>query len=204
MANENQVGAASDSVSIKVVYPNTTENLTEDKEAENQASFPTNEKESSEENIQDDNASKKDEEVSFSKDIFENELAMTIDAIYSQPYTDYRGDMPIINPQLKLSYSICPSTPTVTMQKDAIKRLINVWKNDETFSYDHTRDLTRSFELKQVELKSDTVSFIGNINKSHEPLVDIQYMLRKEWERASLTSQENNQSQNKGMSIILN
>ncbi len=204
MANENQVGAASDSVSIKVVYPNTTENLTEDKEAENQASFPTNEKGSSEENIQDDNASKKDEEVSFSKDIFENELAMTIDAIYSQPYTDYRGDMPIINPQLKLSYSICPSTPTVPMQKDAIRRLLNVWENDETYPSDHTRDLTSSFELKQVELNPDTVSFIGNINKSHEPLVEIQYMLRKEWERASLTSQANNQSHNEGMEIILN
>ena len=204
MANENQVGAASDSVSIKVVYPNTTENLTEDKEAKNQASFPTNEKGSSEENIQDDNASKKDEEVSFSKDIFENELAMTIDAIYSQPYTDYRGDMPIINPQLKLSYSICPSTPTVPMQKDAIRRLLNVWENDETYPSDHTRDLTSSFELKQVELNPDTVSFIGNINKSHEPLVEIQYMLRKEWERASLTSQANNQSHNEGMEIILN
>ena len=204
MANENQVGAASDSVSIKVVYPNTTENLTGDKEAENQASFPTNEKGSSEENIQDDNASKKDEEVSFSKDIFENELAMTIDAIYSQPYTDYRGDMPIINPQLKLSYSICPSTPTVPMQKDAIRRLLNVWENDETYPSDHTRDLTSSFELKQVELNPDTVSFIGNINKSHEPLVEIQYMLRKEWERASLTSQANNQSHNEGMEIILN
>ena len=113
-------------------------------------------------------------------------------------------DMPIINPQLKLTYSICPSTPTVSMQKDAINRLLNIWVNDETFPSDHTRDLTRSFEVKQIVLNPDTVSFIGNINKSHEPFADIQYMLRKEWERASLTSQANNQSHSKGMEIILN
>ena len=52
MANENEVGAANDSVSNKVMCPNATENLTEKKEAENQASFPAKEKESPEVNIQ--------------------------------------------------------------------------------------------------------------------------------------------------------
>ena len=202
--NLENVGAANDSVSNKVMCPKATENLTEKKEAENQASFPAKEKESPEVNIQEENTSKKDEDVLFPEDIFEDELASAIDSIYTRPYCDNRGDMEIINPQLKLTYSICPSTPTVSMQKDAIRRLLNIWENDKTFSLDHTRDLTSSYEVKQVVLKPDTVSFIGKINKFHEPLVDIQYMLRKEWERASLTSQENNQSQNKGMSIILN
>lgn len=202
--NLENVGAANDSVSNKVMCPNATENLTEKKEAENQASFPAKEKESPEVNIQEENTSKKDEAVLFPEDIFEDELATAIDSIYTRPYCDNRGDMEIINPQLKLSYSICPSTPTVSMQKDAIKRLLNIWENAETFSFDHTRHLTHSFEVKQVVLGSDTVSFIGNINKSHEPLVDIQSMLREEWERASLTSLNKNKCQNKGMEIILN
>ena len=197
------VGAADCSVSSENVSANATMPTAQNDEVEVKVLLPVNEEGGTEGDNQH-SAGEKDDEVSFSKDIFENELAMTIDSIYSQPYADYRGDMPIINPQLKLTYSICPSTPTVASQKDAIYRLINVWKNDETFSFDHTRDLTSSFELKQVELNPDTVSFIGSINKSHEPLVEIQYMLRKEWERASLTAQNNNQSQNKGMSIILN
>ena len=197
------VGAADSSVSSENVSANATMPTAQNDEVEVKVLLPVNEEGGTDGDNQQ-SAGEKDNEVAFLENVFEDELATAIDSIYTRPYCDNRGDMEIINPLLKLTYSICSSTPTVSMQKDAIYRLINVWKNDETFSFDHTRDLTSSFELKQVELNPDTVSFIGSINKSHEPLVEIQYMLRKEWERASLTAQNNNQSQNKGMSIILN
>ena len=197
------VGAADSSVSSENVSANATMPTAQNDEVEVKVLLPMNGEGGTDEDNQK-SPVEKDGEVALLENVFEDELATAIDSIYTRPYCDNRGDMEIINPLLKLTYSICPSTPTVSMQKDAISRLLNVWKTDKTYPSDHTRVLTNSYKVKQVLLNPDTVSFIGSINKSHEPLVDIQSMLRKEWERASLTSQANNQSHSKGMEIILN
>ena len=203
MANENQVGAADSSVSSENVSANATMPTAQNDEVEVKVLLPMNGEGGTDEDNQK-SPVEKDGEVALLENVFEDELATAIDSIYTRPYFDNRGDVEIINPLLKLTYSICSSTPTVSMQKDAISRLLNIWKTDKTYPSDHTRVLTNSYKVKQVLLNPDTVSFIGSINKSHEPLVDIQSMLRKEWERASLTSQANNQSHNEGMEIILN
>ena len=121
---------------------------------------------------------------------------------FSEPDFDPLGECEWIHPMLKLSYSICPSTPTVEMQKAAIKRLIETMENDMEAEYG--RNLKTSFELKHTILGKDTVTFIGEIREHHDSLPEIQFMLREGWEHASQEAGVKSKSECKGMEIILN
>ena len=131
-----------------------------------------------------------------------NVVATAIESIFSEPYFDPRGECGWIQPMLKLSYSICPSTPTVEMQKAAITRLTETMENNMKAGYGH--NLKNSFELKQAILGKDTVTFIGEVHEYHEPLLEIQFLLRECWEHASQEVGAQSKSECKGMEIILN
>ena len=128
-------------------------------------------------------------------------LAMALDAIHSESYEGASGCFNM-RPQLKVSYAICASTPTVEMQKAAIKRLAETMENNMEAEYG--RNLKQSFELNHTILGKDTVTFIGKINEFHDPLPVIQSILRDGWEHASQEAGVQSKSECKGMEIILN
>ena len=88
------------------------------------------------------------------------------------------------------------------MQKEALECLCNNLENEEEKEYHYP--LRNSFELKKIILGKDIVTFIGNIQKNHEPLVEIQDLMKKEWEKASSMAGAQSKSESKGMEIILN
>lgn len=135
-------------------------------------------------------------------DIWENDLANAIDSIFTTSYFDPRGSVTDIEPKLKLTYSISQATPTVELQKAAIKRFSENIVSDDVYDSGHNVKIT--FELEKVILGSDTVTFIGNIPECHEPLVEIQYLVRNEWERASREVGVKPKIEYRGMEIILN
>ena len=69
---------------------------------------------------------------------------------------------------------------------------------------EYGRNLKNSFELKHTILGKDTVTFIGEIQKDHEPLLEIQFLLRVGWEHASQEAGVQSKSDCRGMEIILN
>ena len=133
-------------------------------------------------------------------DDFEKEVPWAIEQIYSESYYDDRGDVAMIYPRLKLTFSICPSTPTQEMQMDAINKLNEYFADPNEDPCDALR---RSFALKQVFLGKDIVSFIGDIKYNHEPLMDIRMRLREKWEEVSQKSGLQSRSECKEMAIIL-
>lgn len=182
---EENIGAVTDSVSQAIVTSNVPEvtNASLVIEEENKGT-------------------EKDALTQLFEDLENNEVANAIDAIFSNPYEDPRGEVSTITPMLKLSYSICPSTPTEAMQKEALECLCNNLEDDAENPYRYP--LKNSFELKQIILGKDIVTFIGNIQKNHEPLVEIQDLMKKEWEKASSMAGAQSKSESKGMEIILN
>ena len=74
--------------------------------------------------------------------------------------------------------------------------------NDMEAEYGH--NLKTSFELKHAILGKDTVTFIGEIQKLHDPLPEIQFLLKEGWEHASQEAGVKSKSECKGMEIILN
>ena len=154
------------------------------------------------ENCLEESTSEKTDLNKIMGDLENNSVANAIESICSEEYFDPRGECSWIQPMLKLSYSICPSTPTVEMQKAAIKRLTETMENDMEAEYG--RNLKNSFELKHTILGKDTVTFIGEIQKDHEPLLEIQFLLRVGWEHASQEAGVQSKSDCRGMEIILN
>ena len=133
-------------------------------------------------------------------DDLEKDIACTIEQIYTESYYDDRGDDAIICPRLKLTFSICPSTPTQEMQMDAINKLNEYFAEPDE---DWRDALKRSFALTKVFLGKDIVSFIGDIKYDHEPLMDIRMRLREKWEEVSQKSGLQSRSECKEMAIIL-
>ena len=182
---EENVGAVTDSVSMAIVTSNEPE-ITDESAV-----------------IEEENKGiAKDALTQLFEDLENNEVANAIDSLVSKPYLDPRGECTWIQPMLKLSYSICPSTPTVEMQKAAIKRLAETMENNMEAEYG--RNLKQSFELNHTILGKDTVTFIGKINEFHDPLPVIQSILRDGWEHASQEAGVQSKSECKGMEIILN
>ena len=143
---EENIGAVTDSVSLAIVTSNEPE-ITDESAV-----------------IEEENKGiAKDALTQLFEDLENNEVANAIDSIVSKPYLDPRGECTWIQPMLKLSYSICPSTPTVEMQKAAIKRLAETMENNMEAEYG--RNLKQSFELNHTILGKDTVTFIGKINE---------------------------------------
>ena len=50
---------------------------------------------------------------------------------------------------------------------------------------EYGHNLKISFELKHAILGKDTVTFIGEIQKLHDPLPEIQFLLKEGWKHAS-------------------
>ena len=197
MAKKSKVGAVADSVSVEKVASYVDEVVADHNkvvEAENINAETTVEESS-------DSAAQSSYYCSVDE-LENNTVANAIDSIFSEPYFDPRGECEWIHPMLKLSYSICPSTPTVEMQKAAIKRLTETMENDMEAEYGH--NLKTSFELKHAILGKDTVTFIGEIQKLHDPLPEIQFLLKEGWEHASQEAGVKSKSECKGMEIILN
>jgi hypothetical protein len=133
MAKKSKVGAVADSVSQAIVISNEPEviNASAVVEEENKGI-------------------EKDSLTKLFEDLENNEVANAIDSIFSKPYEDPRGEVSTITPMLKLSYSICPSTPTEAMQKEALECLCNNLEDDAENPYRYP--LKNSFELKQIIL----------------------------------------------------
>ena len=130
----------------------------------------------------------------------EKDVAWAVEQIYSDSYFDHRGDTAVIYPRLKLTFSICPSTPTQEMRMDAIKKLSEYFAEPDE---DCSDALKRSFALTEVFLGKDIVSFIGDIKYNHEPLMEIRMLLREKWEEVSQKSGLQSRSECKGMAIVL-
>ena len=131
-----------------------------------------------------------------------NPVAIALNAIHSESFQEECGGFNI-EPRLKVSYSICASTPTVEMQKEAIAKF------SEFISVERDEDgivnfLHDSFQLENCIINKDTISFIGKIGKYHESFGTIQESLRFNWEKASMDAGIKSESENRGMEIILN
>ncbi len=197
MAKKSKVGAVADSVSVEKMASNVHGVIADHNKVVESENI------NAETTVEESSISETQSSYCCTVDELENNVvANAIDSIFSEPYFDPRGNAEWIHPMLKLTYAICPSTPTVEMQKAAIKRLTETMKNDMEAEYGH--NLKTSFELKHAILGKDTVTFIGEIQKFHDSLPEIQFLLKEGWEHASQEAGVKSKSECKGMEIILN
>ena len=197
MAKKSKVGAVADSVSVEKMASNVHGVIADHNKVVESENI------NAETTVEESSISETQSSYCCTVDELENNVvANAIDSIFSEPYFDPRGNAEWIHPMLKLTYAICPSTPTVEMQKAAIKRLTETMENDMEAEYGH--NLKTSFELKHAILGKDTVTFIGEIQKFHDSLPEIQFLLKEGWEHASQEAGVQSKSECKGMEIILN
>ncbi len=197
MAKKSKVGAVADSVSVEKMASNVHGVIADHNKVVESENI------NAETTVEESSISETQSSYCCTVDELENNVvANAIDSIFSEPYFDPRGNAEWIHPMLKLTYAICPSTPTVEMQKAAIKRLTETMENDMEAEYGH--NLKTSFELKHAILGKDTVTFIGEIQKFHDSLPEIQFLLKEGWEHASQEAGVKSKSECKGMEIILN
>ena len=196
MAKKSKVGAVADSVSVEKVASYVDEVVADHNKVVESENI------NAETTVEESSISETQSSYCCTVDELENNVANAIGSIFSEPYFDPRGNAEWIHPMLKLTYAICPSTPTVEMQKAAIKRLTETMENDMEAEYGH--NLKTSFELKHAILGKDTVTFIGEIQKLHDQLPEIQFRLKEGWEHASQEAGVKSKSECKGMEIILN
>ena len=197
MAKKSKVGAVADSVSVEKMASNVHGVIADHNKVVESENI------NAETTVEESSISETQSSYCCTVDELENNVvANAIDSIFSEPYFDPRGNAEWIHPMLKLTYAICPSTPTVEMQKAAIKRLTETMENDMEAEYGH--NLKTSFELKHAILGKDTVTFIGEIQKFHDSLPEIQFLLKEGWEHASQEAGVKSKSDCQGMEIILN